>query len=219
MSINHGIKSLNGISQGTNITQRFPSAWSQTLQRLSSLCCSFRNTCTQTKCSSKDRSSRSHSSHQTHQPQYFPSCYTQQKGDRGPDQENSFLSQSDLREEKPCFQPARGRHLDFRLPHWKETQKQQQNIRKKQVPNLVIYNDVMHKMQLGVALTIKLQHFLQKKRKCDNTQYAAQECSFQGLLRSLLFCLNWNADISLPPFFFFLTALLFSNWSFNPTTT
>lgn len=113
MSINYEMKTLNGISQATNITQRFPPAWSQTLQCLSSLCCSFRNRCMQTKCLSKDRSSQCHSSHQAHQPQNFPNCYRQQQDDRGPEQENSFLSQSDLREEKPCFQSARATCLGF----------------------------------------------------------------------------------------------------------
>lgn len=46
--------------------------------------------------------------------------------------------------------------------------------KKKQFPNLVIYNAVVHKMQLGIALTTKLLHFLQEKWRCDNTQYAAQ---------------------------------------------
>lgn len=54
----------------------------------------------------------------------LPQLLKQRKDDGGPEQGNSFLSQSDLREEKLQLQSPIGRHLGFRLPQWKETQQQ-----------------------------------------------------------------------------------------------
>jgi len=60
VSLNYEIKSLNGISLATDITQRLPPPWSQSLPCLSSLGCSVRSTCMQAKRWSRDRSFQHH---------------------------------------------------------------------------------------------------------------------------------------------------------------
>lgn len=194
MSLNHEIKSLNGVSQSTNITQRFPPPWIQNFQCLSSLCCSAGNTCAQTvRAKTGLFSTSAHTKPVNHTTSPIA---THTEGWQRIRSRNYLPVPTGFKDRKATFLISKRK-----MSRLQTIASNREGRRGK------------HKMQLGVSLTIKLLHFIQTNPRWDQHTVC---CSRKRFSRSPLVPFSaWTEMWALLCLLFLMSAWLLSNCSSN----